>query len=522
MKTRSRERHRQQQGATSGEHLPAAAGQQGQSRPLTTAETGTVTANTSQPQSVSDTLSVAMDRKGHQDITTARSVLTGTPHAQNVLTGTPQTQNVLTGTSKTQSVLSGALQAQHITSSQSLPPRLGGSMAEGLSLPHHSPEQAPPFEQAVCVHVQGVQYSTSDRQTSPVQLTELVSPSVSKTCCPPSDKNHNLPPMYVTSSGALLCPTSLQYVEAGHQHPPPYPDPPVAGSAGFATAYYHDLNDGKKTDVPSSSLYSISPESCVYPKDGLYPPQYSLDSQSCKVFTFCTMDTGREYSPPEMSAYSSSSSTSYTSPLTSSVLSAGSPDPLHWSPNTGTVLTPDLCLPKVTAAQPAPPPPEGMPDSGKSSSETQSSAHTAPYYSDEQSLEEDAMRDIKRDILSSDIHKHIYHNFSSHSLAMSPLDEDSHDDDDNDTDSLSPGPHVPQGKAGGGPAKKRRRRTQTPVQRKAANMRERKRMCHLNKAFNHLKDRLPNVRSRKKLSRIQTLKAAIFYIGLLTECLQSS
>nr|KAG5698054.1 hypothetical protein BaRGS_016702 [Batillaria attramentaria] len=67
--------------------------------------------------------------------------------------------------------------------------------------------------------------------------------------------------------------------------------------------------------------------------------------------------------------------------------------------------------------------------------------------------------------------------------------------------------------------KKRRRRTQTPVQRTAANMRERRRMCHLNVAFDKLKDHLPNVRNTKKLSRIQTLRAAIYYIGLLTDCL---
>ncbi|XP_025096342.1 uncharacterized protein LOC112565221 [Pomacea canaliculata] len=71
-------------------------------------------------------------------------------------------------------------------------------------------------------------------------------------------------------------------------------------------------------------------------------------------------------------------------------------------------------------------------------------------------------------------------------------------------------------------SKKRRRRVQTVTQRKAANLRERKRMCHLNVAFDSLKEHLPNIRNRKKLSRIQTLRAAIYYIHLLSECLHSA
>ncbi|BFY99034.1 hypothetical protein BsWGS_02074 [Bradybaena similaris] len=71
----------------------------------------------------------------------------------------------------------------------------------------------------------------------------------------------------------------------------------------------------------------------------------------------------------------------------------------------------------------------------------------------------------------------------------------------------------------GSNGRRRRRRVQTPVQRTAANMRERRRMCHLNVAFDRLKERLPNIKNKQKLSRIQTLKAAIDYINLLRDSL---
>lgn len=70
--------------------------------------------------------------------------------------------------------------------------------------------------------------------------------------------------------------------------------------------------------------------------------------------------------------------------------------------------------------------------------------------------------------------------------------------------------------------RRRRKRIQTPNQRSAANMRERRRMCHLNVAFDRLKEHLPNVKDKKKLSRIQTLKAAIYYIHLLQDSLTIS
>ncbi|KAK6165757.1 hypothetical protein SNE40_022618 [Patella caerulea] len=68
--------------------------------------------------------------------------------------------------------------------------------------------------------------------------------------------------------------------------------------------------------------------------------------------------------------------------------------------------------------------------------------------------------------------------------------------------------------------KKRRRRKQTPVQRGAANLRERKRMFYLNDAFDDLKKSLPKKDNKSRLSRIDTLKTAIDYIQSLSELLK--
>ena len=153
-----------------------------------------------------------------------------------------------------------------------------------------------------------------------------------------------------------------------------------------------------------------------------------------------------------------------------------------------------------------------------------------PAYFSDDSGGDDGMREIQQEILRADIERHIYENYNTHPPLTFPDDDmDDDDDDDDDEEEVIVEPRGRgrgggrRGRGGGAGGKvKRRRRTQTPLQRKAANMRERKRMCHLNFAFTALKDRLPNVRNRKKLSRIQTLRAAIFYIGLLSECLKSS
>ncbi|XP_014784981.1 serum factor response D [Octopus bimaculoides] len=65
--------------------------------------------------------------------------------------------------------------------------------------------------------------------------------------------------------------------------------------------------------------------------------------------------------------------------------------------------------------------------------------------------------------------------------------------------------------------KPKRRRVQTQAQRKAANVRERRRMFHLNEAFDELRKRLPAFNYEKRLSRIETLRLAMTYIGFMRE-----
>lgn len=63
--------------------------------------------------------------------------------------------------------------------------------------------------------------------------------------------------------------------------------------------------------------------------------------------------------------------------------------------------------------------------------------------------------------------------------------------------------------------KPKRKRVQTLVQRKAANIRERRRMFHLNEAFDELRKRLPAFNYEKRLSRIETLRLAMTYISFM-------
>uniref|UniRef100_A0AC34REV6 BHLH domain-containing protein n=1 Tax=Panagrolaimus sp. JU765 TaxID=591449 RepID=A0AC34REV6_9BILA len=61
-----------------------------------------------------------------------------------------------------------------------------------------------------------------------------------------------------------------------------------------------------------------------------------------------------------------------------------------------------------------------------------------------------------------------------------------------------------------------------PVEeRKAANVRERRRMCGINEAFLELKDRIPTFPFEKRLSKIDTLNLAIAYINMLEEILET-
>ncbi len=68
--------------------------------------------------------------------------------------------------------------------------------------------------------------------------------------------------------------------------------------------------------------------------------------------------------------------------------------------------------------------------------------------------------------------------------------------------------------------KPKRKRIINKVQRKAANIRERKRMFNLNEAFDQLRTKIPKFSYEKKMSRIETLRLAITYISFMTDVLQ--
>lgn len=68
-------------------------------------------------------------------------------------------------------------------------------------------------------------------------------------------------------------------------------------------------------------------------------------------------------------------------------------------------------------------------------------------------------------------------------------------------------------------SKKTRRRVASIAQRRAANIRERRRMFNLNEAFDKLRRKVPTFAYEKRLSRIETLRLAITYIGFMSELL---
>jgi len=57
------------------------------------------------------------------------------------------------------------------------------------------------------------------------------------------------------------------------------------------------------------------------------------------------------------------------------------------------------------------------------------------------------------------------------------------------------------------------------AQRRAANIRERRRMFNLNEAFDKLRRKVPTFAYEKRLSRIETLRLAITYISFMAELL---
>ncbi|RZF47234.1 hypothetical protein LSTR_LSTR004943 [Laodelphax striatellus] len=70
--------------------------------------------------------------------------------------------------------------------------------------------------------------------------------------------------------------------------------------------------------------------------------------------------------------------------------------------------------------------------------------------------------------------------------------------------------------------KKPRRRVATLAQRRAANIRERRRMFNLNEAFDKLRRKVPTFAYEKRLSRIETLRLAITYISFMSELLNGT
>lgn len=67
----------------------------------------------------------------------------------------------------------------------------------------------------------------------------------------------------------------------------------------------------------------------------------------------------------------------------------------------------------------------------------------------------------------------------------------------------------------------RRHRLASSAQRKAANMREQRRMMNLKDAFKTLRECLPVLSYKKKMTRIETLRLAIVYIKFLQELVNS-
>ncbi|XP_041365675.1 uncharacterized protein LOC121380773 [Gigantopelta aegis] len=87
---------------------------------------------------------------------------------------------------------------------------------------------------------------------------------------------------------------------------------------------------------------------------------------------------------------------------------------------------------------------------------------------------------------------------------------------------LSPGPAPPYCYRydENGDLKPRKRRLPSVSQRRAANVRERRRMLNLNQAFDALRRRIPTFAYEKRLSRIETLRLAIEYITFMTEIIK--
>ncbi|XP_015911506.1 pancreas transcription factor 1 subunit alpha [Parasteatoda tepidariorum] len=86
----------------------------------------------------------------------------------------------------------------------------------------------------------------------------------------------------------------------------------------------------------------------------------------------------------------------------------------------------------------------------------------------------------------------------------------------------SPPPYADQENVGGRQQRRRRKCVQQQVQqRQAANLRERRRMQSINDAFEGLRAHIPTLPYEKRLSKVDTLRLAIGYIGFLSELVNS-
>ncbi|XP_023225983.1 fer3-like protein [Centruroides sculpturatus] len=72
------------------------------------------------------------------------------------------------------------------------------------------------------------------------------------------------------------------------------------------------------------------------------------------------------------------------------------------------------------------------------------------------------------------------------------------------------------------PSRMNRKRVVTMAQRRAANVRERRRMYNLNAAFDKLRKLVPTFTYEKRLSRIDTLRLAIMYIAFMTDVVRGT
>ena len=75
--------------------------------------------------------------------------------------------------------------------------------------------------------------------------------------------------------------------------------------------------------------------------------------------------------------------------------------------------------------------------------------------------------------------------------------------------------------SGASSSSKKRKRVATVAQRRAANIRERRRMFNLNEAFDKLRRKVPTFAYEKRLSRIETLRLAITYISFMDQVIRN-